>query len=131
MSHIGSSENPSLNKIQCHLLNFTVWYFDFTQGDISVHSDFIDDIERKVYARNDNVAVDDVKYSRFGVDKNDQGGITDRGFIYGWIYMPDLLETMGISADADEIYEIADGQNIEKMACIIHKIYHRTFCLQS
>lgn len=132
---ISDPDCPTLNiqngttsdKLLDHMLNFTYWYFEFSDGEINAESDFLDVIERKAYARNDGVSVDEVEYGRIGVDSNGEGGIPDRGFIIAWSFLPDLFETLGIPDDSklSGYMELYGAANIKELSEVMYKILQK------
>jgi hypothetical protein len=84
-----------------HIRNFICRYYQIADEEISEDLSLIDDIEKKWHARLTGVSVEDVEYSRLGIDRDGSGGISDRGLTV-YMLLFDLSDSMGLEVSLND-----------------------------
>ena len=124
-------------QINDFLISLFAYYFSLPEASITAEQSIVDDIERRIWAKELGVDAQDLSYGRIfcSTDEhgNTTGGLEDRGLIIAFFYMTELPDLLGLhvvdnkdeatfAADEDEFGSYYDCDTINALSTLIFSV---------
>ncbi|PKG38931.1 hypothetical protein [Psychromonas sp. Urea-02u-13] len=124
-------------QITQFLVELFTYYFGLNTNNISPENCLVDNIERQIWAKELDVAFEDVTYAKVFCSKDEEGkttgGLEDRGMILTTFFMFDFADLIGLhivnneeeatlKIDENEFKSYYDCKNINELSTLLFSV---------